>query len=215
VADILYICVFISSSLFTNSNWFTFDGARGINDRLAASVPSSSPNSEGISLETEGTDDGKVIGTEDQMETVYLGNGAIEEAKDVVECTEQPNRSTEAGPLEDTEGMERHPDAANGDTVVSMNEAASVAPESSPPSVEVERKIKGPAGSSDLDNPVSEALPDPDVNRSEPANPETSSEQVTHDTDVQQPTNEVTAQNVEVPVQNVGATDPGVIKGNE
>jgi hypothetical protein len=72
-------------SLFTNSNWFTFDGERSINDRLAASIPSSSPNSEETSLETEETNYGKDIDTEDQMETVYLGNGAIEEAKSTVE----------------------------------------------------------------------------------------------------------------------------------
>ena len=91
MADILCIYVFISSSLFTNSNWFTFDGDRGIDDRSSASVPSSSPNSEETSLETEEADDGKVIGTEDEMETVYLGNGSAEEVKDVAECTEQPN----------------------------------------------------------------------------------------------------------------------------
>ncbi|GJN18532.1 hypothetical protein PR202_gb05703 [Eleusine coracana subsp. coracana] len=161
-------------SLFTNSNWFTFDGERGINDRLAASVPSSSPNSEETSLETEETDDGKVIGTEDEMETVYLGNGSIEEAKDVVECSEQPNCSTQGEALEDTEGMERHPDAANGDTDVGTNETASAAPESSPPSVEAERTTEAPSGSSDLDIPVSEASPDPNVNGSEPTSTEAS-----------------------------------------
>jgi serine/threonine-protein phosphatase 6 regulatory subunit 3 len=215
VANRLFVYVFVSSSLFTNSNWFTFDGERGINDRLAASVPSSSPNSE-TSLETEETDDGKVIGTEDQMETVYLGNGAIEEAKDLVECTEQPNCSTEGEPLEDTEGMERHPDVVNGDTDVGTYEAASAAAESSPPSVEeAERKIVEPTCSSNFVNPVSEASPGPDVNGSEPTNMETSSEQVTHDTDLQQPTNEVATENVGATVQNVGATDPGVTKGNE
>jgi len=94
-------------SLFTNSNWFTFDGERGINDRLSSSVPSSSPNSEETSLETEEADDGKVIGTEGEMETVYLGNGSTE-AKDVAERTEQPNCSTADEPLQSTEGIERH-----------------------------------------------------------------------------------------------------------
>ncbi|KAK3164644.1 hypothetical protein QOZ80_1AG0022320 [Eleusine coracana subsp. coracana] len=195
-------------SLFTNSNWFTFDGERGINDRLAASVPSSSPNSEETSLGTEETDDCKVIGTEDEMETVYLGNGSIEEAKDVVECSEQPNCSIQGEALEDTEGMERHPDAANGDTDVGTNETASAAPESLAPSVEAERTTEAPSGSSDLDTPVSEASSDPNVNGSEPTNTEASSEQVTHDTDVQQPTNEVTH-------QDVGAKDTDVIKSNE
>ncbi|KAG2617061.1 hypothetical protein PVAP13_3NG178209 [Panicum virgatum] len=59
-----------SSSLFTNSNWFTFDGDRGINDRLAASVPSPSPNSEDTSLNMEETDemlidDEKLLSTEE------------------------------------------------------------------------------------------------------------------------------------------------------
>lgn len=207
MADRLFF-VFVSSSLFTNSNWFTFDGERGINDRLDASVPSSSPNSEETSLETEETDDGKVIGTEDEMETVCLGNGTIEEAKDVVECTEQPNCSTEGEALEDTEGMERHPDPANGDSDAGTNEADSAAPESAPPSVEAERATDAPTVSSDLDTPVSEASPDPNVNGSEPTNTEASSEQVSHDTDMQQPANEVTC-------QDVGPKDPDVIKGNE
>lgn len=199
--------LFVSSSLFTNSNWFTFDNERGINDRLTASVPSSSPNSEETSLETEEPDDGKVIGTEDEMETVCLGNGTIQEAKDVVECTEQPNCSSVGEALEDTEGMERRPDAANGDTDVSTNEADSAAPESAPPSVEAERTTEAPV-SSDLDTPVSEASPDPNANGSEPTDTEVSSEQVTHDTDVQQPANEATH-------QDVSPKDPEVMKGNE
>ncbi|XP_062213880.1 uncharacterized protein LOC133914928 isoform X2 [Phragmites australis] len=194
-------------SLFTNSNWFTFDGERGTNDRLAASVPSSSPNSGETSLETEETDDGS---TDDQMETVCLGNGPTEEAKDVAECTEQPNCSTEDEQLEDTEGVERHPNVSNGGTEVGTDEAAYAAAESSAPSVETEaaRTIEEPAGSSDLDNPVPEASPDPGVNGSEPANSELSSEQVAHDTDVQQRVKEF-------PAEDVDATKTDAVKANE
>ncbi|KAG2598673.1 hypothetical protein PVAP13_5KG402507 [Panicum virgatum] len=188
------------SSLFTNSNWFTFDGERGINDRLSSSVPSSSPNSEETSLETEEADDGKVIGTEDEMETVCLGNGSTE-AKDVAECTKQPNCSTADEPLQSTEGIERHSDVSNGDTEVGTDAVASAAAESSAPSVEMvaektvdeplvaERTVGEPAVSSDLDNSVSETSPG--VNGNEPADSEVSSEQVSHDTDVQQPVKEV------------------------
>jgi len=185
-------------SLFTNSNWFTFDGERGIDDRSSASVPSSSPNSEETSLKTEEADDGKVIGTEDEMETVYLGNGSVEEVKDVAECTEQPNCCTEEERLKNEEGMEWHPNASNNDT------EAEAAAESSAPSVEivaektvdepleVGRKLDEPAESS-LDSSVSVALPAP-VNGSEPANSEVSSEQVAHATDVQQPVKEAPAE---------------------
>jgi len=193
-------------SLFTNSNWFTFDGERGINDRLSSSVPSSSPNSEETSLETEEADDGKVIGTEDEMETVCLGNGSTE-AKDVAECTEQPNCSMADEPLQSTEGIERHSDVSNGDTEVGTDEVASAAAESSAPSVEMvaektvdeplvaERTVGEPAVSSDLDNSVSETSPG--VNGNEPADSEVSSEQVSHDTDVQQPVKEVAGEDVD------------------
>ncbi|XP_066389963.1 uncharacterized protein [Miscanthus floridulus] len=195
------------SSLFTNSNWFTFDGERGIDDRSSASVPSSSPNSEETSLVTEEADDGKVIGTEDEMETVYLGNGSAEEVKDVAECTEQPNCCTEDERLKNTEGMDRHPDASNNDTDICTDEAASAAEESSAPSVEMvaektvdepleaERTVDEPAESS-LDSSVSVALPAP-VNGSEPANSEASSEQVAHDTGVQQPVKEAPDEDVD------------------
>ncbi|XP_034596295.1 uncharacterized protein [Setaria viridis] len=202
------------SSLFTNSNWFTFDGERGINDRISDSVPSSSPNSEEISLETEEADDGKVIGTEDEMETVCLGNGSTEEAKDVAECVEQLNCSTANEPLQNTDSLERHSDVSNGSTEVGTAAAAeSSAPsveivaESSAPSVEiaaektadeplmVERTVGEPAVSSDLDNSISEATPG--ANGSEPADPEVSSEQVGNDTDVQQPVKEVAGEDVD------------------
>jgi serine/threonine-protein phosphatase 6 regulatory subunit 3 len=194
-------------SLFTNSNWFTFDGERGINDRLSGSVPSSSPNSEETSLETEEADDGKVIGTEDEMETVCLGNGSTEEAKDVAECTEQPNCSTADEPLQNTEGIERHSDVLNGDTEVGTDEVASAVAESSATSIDIvaektvdeplvaERTVGEPAVSSDVDNSVYETSPG--VNGNEPADSEVSSEQVSHDTDVQQPVKEVAGEDVD------------------
>ncbi|PAN30005.1 hypothetical protein PAHAL_5G266400 [Panicum hallii] len=194
-------------SLFTNSNWFTFDGERGINDRLSGSVPSSSPNSEETSLKTEEADDGKVIGTEDEMETVCLGNGSTEEAKDVAECTEQPNCSTADEPLQNTEGIERHSDVLNGDTEVGTDEVASAVAESSATSIDIvaettvdeplvaERTVGEPAGSSDADNSVYETSPG--VNGNEPADSEVSSEQVSHDTDVQQPVKEVAGEDVD------------------
>ncbi|KQK08471.1 serine/threonine-protein phosphatase 6 regulatory subunit 3 [Brachypodium distachyon] len=175
-------------SLFTNSNWFTFDGERGINDRLAASVPSSSPNSEEVSPDAEETDDGEAIGTEDQMETLCLGNGPTE-AEDVAECTKQTNFSTEDEQLGSPEGIERHPDASNGDTEVSTDEAASAAVESSAPAAEeqTERTVDKATGSSGLDNLVSEALPDPDVNVSDLADSAVSSEQAVCNEDVEPP----------------------------
>ncbi|XP_066362637.1 uncharacterized protein [Miscanthus floridulus] len=117
-----------SSSLFTNSNWFTFDGDRGINDRLAASVPSSSPNSEEISLNAEETDEvltGETTGTESLLESASLENGPVEEAKELAEvandsdattvsekilCTEEDSASHEP------ETSERPVDAQEGQT---------------------------------------------------------------------------------------------------
>ena len=122
------MCAFCSSSLFTNSNWFTFDGDRGINDRLAASVPSSSPNSEEISLNAEETDEvltGETTGTESLPESASLGNGPVEEAKELSEvandsdattvsekilCTEEDSASHEP------ETSERPVDAQEGQT---------------------------------------------------------------------------------------------------
>ena len=141
------------------------------------------------------------------METVCLGNGSTEEAKDVAECTEQPNCSTADEPLQSTEGIERHSDVSNGDTEVGTDEVASAAAESSAPSVEMvaektvdeplvaERTVGEPAVSSDLDNSVSETSPG--VNGNEPADSEVSSEQVSHDTDVQQPVKEVAGEDVD------------------
>jgi len=143
------------------------------------------------------------------METVCLGNGSTEEAKDVAECTEQPNCSMADEPLQNTEGIERHSDVLNGDTEVGTDEVASAAAESSAPSVEIvaEKMVDEPlvaessaplgelAVSSDLDNSVSETSPG--VNGNEPADSEVSSEQVSHDTDVQQPVKEVASDDVD------------------
>jgi len=116
------VCAFCSSSLFTNSNWFTFDGDRGINDRLAASVPSSSPNSEEISLNVEETDEvltGETTGSESLLESASLENGPIEEAKELAKvatvsekilCTEEDSASHEP------ETSERPVDAQEGQT---------------------------------------------------------------------------------------------------
>ena len=181
--------MFKSSSLFTNSNWFTFDGERGINDRLAASVPSSSPNSEEASPDTEETDDGQVIGTEDQMENLSLGNGPSEEAEDAAECAKQTNFSTEDEQLESAEGIERHPDASAGDTEVSTDEAASAVAESSAPATErlAEGTVDKPTGTSDLDNPIPEASPDTDVNGSDLADSAVSSGEAVPNKDVELP----------------------------
>ncbi|AQK88924.1 DNA damage-binding protein 1a [Zea mays] len=101
-----------SSSLFTNSNWFTFDGDRGINDRLAASVPPSSPDSEAISLNTENTDEaltGETTGgTESLRESASLANELAEVANDndadatdgeKILCTEEDSQASE-GPVD-------------------------------------------------------------------------------------------------------------------
>uniref|UniRef100_A0A0E0C3X5 Uncharacterized protein n=1 Tax=Oryza meridionalis TaxID=40149 RepID=A0A0E0C3X5_9ORYZ len=196
-------------SLFTNSNWFTFDGERGITDRLAA-VPSSSPNSEEISPDTEETDDGEVvIGTEDQMDTVNLGNGPIEEAEDAAEFTKHPATSTEDEQLQNAEGIERHLDVSNGDAEAST-EAAEAAPVSSAPSsdeVQTERTADEPTGSSDSGNSVSEVLPDPDDSSIDPANTTVSSEQTVDNEDVELPTKEVPSVDVETKTDEIKANE--------
>ncbi|KAG8044910.1 hypothetical protein GUJ93_ZPchr0008g14048 [Zizania palustris] len=178
-------------SLFTNSNWFTFDGERGVTDRLAASIPSSSPNSEEISPEE--TDDSEVIGTEDQMDTVLLGNGPIEEAENTED--KHLTTSTEDEQLQNDEGVERHLDVSNGDAEASI-EAAFEAPESSS-EMQTERTIDGPTGSSDSVNSVAEVSPDPDVNGTEPANTGVSSELTVDNKDLQLPIKEVPFVDVE------------------
>jgi hypothetical protein len=125
-----------SSSLFTNSNWFTFDGDRGINDRLAASVPSPSPNSEETSLNMEETDEvliGEATGTESQLESVSLENGPVEVTKELARvaeqndvcaddekllCTEEENVSQEA------EASEQPMDVQDGQTDTQGGDAA-------------------------------------------------------------------------------------------
>jgi serine/threonine-protein phosphatase 6 regulatory subunit 3 len=188
MADRLCIYVFISSSLFANSNWFTFDGGGGIDDHLSASISSSSPSYMETSLKVKEADDGKVIGTEDEMETIYLGNGSVEEVKDVAECNEQPNCCTEDEQLKNTGVMERHRDASNHYIDICTNEVVPTATESSAPSIEiVVEKIVDELAESSLDSSISIPLP---TLVSTPANLEASSEQVAHDTDVQQPVKE-------------------------
>jgi serine/threonine-protein phosphatase 6 regulatory subunit 3 len=95
------------------------------------------------------------------MENLSLGNGPTEEAEDAAECIKETNINTEDEQLESAEGIERHPDASNGDTEVSTDEATSAVAESSAPPTETQAEgtVDKPAGPSDLDNPVSEALP--------------------------------------------------------
>uniref|UniRef100_A0A0D3GBK3 DNA damage-binding protein 1 n=1 Tax=Oryza barthii TaxID=65489 RepID=A0A0D3GBK3_9ORYZ len=125
-----------SSSLFTNSNWFTFDGDRGINDRLAASVPSSSPNSEETSLNTEETDEvqiGEDTSIEPQLESVSLENGPVEEAGDLADVSKQTDSNTEDEKLlcteeedlsKEAEESERHVDVRDGQVDIQAEDAA-------------------------------------------------------------------------------------------
>lgn len=123
------------------------------------------------------------------METLGHGNGPAKEAEDAAECTKQTNFSTENEQLESAEGTERHPDVSIGGTEASTDEAASEAAESSVSATETqaERTVDKPAGSSDLDNPISEASPDPDVNGSDLAGSALSSEQAVRNEDVEVP----------------------------
>uniref|UniRef100_A0A0E0DV70 Uncharacterized protein n=1 Tax=Oryza meridionalis TaxID=40149 RepID=A0A0E0DV70_9ORYZ len=125
-----------SSSLFTNSNWFTFDGDRGINDRLAASVPSSSPNSEETSLNTEETDEvqiGEDTSIEPQLESLSLENGPVEEAGDLADVSKQTDSNTEDEKLlcteeedlsKEAEESERHVDVRDGQVDIQAEDAA-------------------------------------------------------------------------------------------
>nr|CAB3466561.1 unnamed protein product [Digitaria exilis] len=151
------------SSLFTNSNWFTFDGDRGINYRLAASVPSPSPNSEETSLNMEETDEvliGEATGTESQLESAFLENGPVEETKELTEdakhndastddekmlCVEEENVSQEA------EASEQHVDVQDGQTATQVGGA------SEGPSIDT--GADEPCGSSEPDNALPGALP--------------------------------------------------------
>ncbi|CAL4895202.1 unnamed protein product [Urochloa decumbens] len=117
-----------SSSLFTNSNWFTFDGDRGINDRLAASIPSPSPNSEETSMNLEETDEvliGEATGSESRLESVSLGNGSVEETKEPAEVAEHNDASTDDEKLlcreeesvsQEAEASEQSMDVQDGQT---------------------------------------------------------------------------------------------------
>ncbi|KAG8069092.1 hypothetical protein GUJ93_ZPchr0005g15229 [Zizania palustris] len=124
-----------SGSLFTNSNWFTFDGDRGINDRLAASVPSSSPNSEEISLSTEETDEvviGEVTGSEPQLESVSLENGPVVETGGLADVSKQKDSNTEEKLLcteeedasKEAEASDRHVDVRDGKADIEAEDAA-------------------------------------------------------------------------------------------
>jgi len=125
-----------SSSLFTNSNWFTFDGDRGINDRLAASVPSPSPNSEETSLNMEETDEvliGEATGTESQLESVSLENGPVENTKELAGVAEQNGASADDEKLlcteeenvsQEAEASEQPMDVQDGQTDTQGGDAA-------------------------------------------------------------------------------------------
>ncbi|CAN6327010.1 unnamed protein product [Urochloa humidicola] len=124
-----------SSSLFTNSNWFTFDGDRGINDRLAASIPSPSPNSEETSMNLEETDEvliGEATSSESQLESVSLENGPVEENKELAEVAEHNDASTddkllcteEESVSQEAEASEQSMDVQDGQTDTQVGGAA-------------------------------------------------------------------------------------------
>lgn len=150
---------FCSSSLFTNSNWFTFDGDRGINDRLAASVPSPSPNSEETSLNMEETDEvliGEATGTESQLESAFLENGPVEETKEQTEdastdddtmlCVEEENVSQEA------ETSEQHVDVQDSQTDTQVGGASEGS--------SIDTAADEPCSASEPDNALPGALPE-------------------------------------------------------
>ncbi|CAN6327011.1 unnamed protein product [Urochloa humidicola] len=123
------------SSLFTNSNWFTFDGDRGINDRLAASIPSPSPNSEETSMNLEETDEvliGEATSSESQLESVSLENGPVEENKELAEVAEHNDASTddkllcteEESVSQEAEASEQSMDVQDGQTDTQVGGAA-------------------------------------------------------------------------------------------
>ncbi|CAN6345628.1 unnamed protein product [Urochloa humidicola] len=123
------------SSLFTNSNWFTFDGDRGINDSLAASIPSPSPNSEETSMNLEETDEvliGEATSSESQLESVSLENGPVEENKELAEVAEHNDASTddkllcteEESVSQEAEASEQSMDVQDGQTDTQVGGAA-------------------------------------------------------------------------------------------
>ncbi|KAL5203104.1 hypothetical protein ABZP36_014056 [Zizania latifolia] len=155
-----------SGSLFTNSNWFTFDGDRGINDRLAASVPSSSPNSEEISLSTEETDQvviGEVTGSEPQLESVSLENGPVVETGDLTDVSKQKDSNTDEKLLcteeedasKETEASERHVDVRDGKADIEAEDAA----RGSSGEGGTERSVDEPVSSSEPNNASAGASP--------------------------------------------------------
>ncbi|KAL6609485.1 hypothetical protein ACP70R_039454 [Stipagrostis hirtigluma subsp. patula] len=143
------------------------DQDRGINDRLAASVPSSSPNSEETSLNTEGTDEvptGEAAGTDSQLECVSLENGPVEETGGLAEvaehadvriddekllCTEEENAFKEA------EASEQRVNVQDGqaDTLADAVEASSG-------EMDAERTADEPASSSEPNNDLPRTSPD-------------------------------------------------------
>ncbi|XP_062180635.1 uncharacterized protein LOC133885027 isoform X1 [Phragmites australis] len=113
------------SSLFTNSNWFTFDGDRRINDRLAASIPSSSPNSEETPLNMEEGDEvltGEATGTESQMESVSLENGSVEETEELAEVAKNTDASTYDDKMLSTEEENAFKEAEASDRPVDVQD---------------------------------------------------------------------------------------------
>ncbi|TVT99006.1 hypothetical protein EJB05_55635 [Eragrostis curvula] len=172
------------SSLFTNSNWFTFDGDRGINDRLAASVPSPSPNSEETSLNMEDTDEvltSEATGTDLQLESVCLENGPVEETEELTVAkhtdgekflfTEEENSSEESEAPErpvDVEGDQVDTQAGDAaevscgemGTESTANESASLSePDiASANSVDIDNQSADPAGSDEPEHDSGKGL---------------------------------------------------------
>ncbi|TVU01949.1 hypothetical protein EJB05_52598 [Eragrostis curvula] len=173
-----------SSSLFTNSNWFTFDGDRGINDRLAASVPSPSPNSEETSLNMEDTDEvltSEATGTDLQLESVCLENGPVEETEELTVAkhtdgekflfTEEENSSEESeAPERPVDVQGDQVDTQAGDaaevscgemgTESTANESASLSePDiASANSVDIDNQSADPAGSDEPEHDSGKGL---------------------------------------------------------
>ncbi|KAF8726896.1 hypothetical protein HU200_019377 [Digitaria exilis] len=153
-----------SSSLFTNSNWFTFDGDRGINDRLAASVPSPSPNSEETSLNMEETDEvliGEATGTESQLESAFLENGPVEETKELTEDAKRNDASTddekmlcveEENVSQESEASEQHVDVQDDQTDTQVGGASE--------GLSIDTAPDEPCSSSEPDNALPGALPE-------------------------------------------------------
>lgn len=144
--------VFYSSSLFTNSNWFTFDGDRGINDRLAASVPSSSPNSEETCLNVEVSEEVEVLtgeapGTELQLESVHLENGPAEEIKEISVAKHSDARTDEENSSKEPEATEQPVDPQEEQVDTQGGDGAEVSSEETV----TDRTVDEPASTSEPD----------------------------------------------------------------